>query len=234
MRASIYLLSMALLAGSSAQAAPLVTVFGDSYASGFSDWGWSETSSVDTAVKKTGLKSIKSSINASWGAYSPSKSSGNYLISQIAAISFDINPGAAANVAKVAALNLYIENSSVSGPAVSIAAYATPAIAANTWSSVRVPIAALKGSLADMSRIDLQDGAGGGAFKFNIDNLVIEAAAAPSPTPVPTVNMIRLSETRCRSSSQASPSPASSNGQVAITTVIRSSLASIRLMVWPL
>ncbi|WP_295449787.1 hypothetical protein [uncultured Thiodictyon sp.] len=150
----------------------------DDIAGGWANWSWSTAVTNDTVVKKSGTASARVAITGAWGAFSLNRDAGAVGLGSLSAITFDVNPGAATNVAKVAALVFALQDGNTLGPAVTLGGYASPALAANTWSSVSIPIGALTGSLTAMTRLNLQDGLGGGGITFNLDNLALVAAVA--------------------------------------------------------
>lgn len=167
-----------LLAAAGPALAANETVYGDSLASGWSDWSWDATFSNDTVLKKTGTASANVNIAKPWGALSLHRDLGPVNLGSLSAIAFDINPGGQDNVAKVAALRVVLQDSAdATGPVAALSSYAAPPLVANTWSTVTIPVSALKGSLASLARVDLQEGTGLNGVVFNLDNLALVPAA---------------------------------------------------------
>ena len=164
------------IGGSAAQADTYA--YDDSIASGWSNWSWdSLTSTVnDTALKKSGTASARVNIVNPWNGFSLHRDTGALSVSAFSALRFDINPGAAANVAKVAALSVTVQNDTGQSLAARLSSYATPALAANTWSTVNIPVSALSG-LSTVNRLNFQDGLGQGGVAFNVDNIALVSAA---------------------------------------------------------
>jgi len=186
------LAAICLLASAGLPAAQAdVYAYDDSIVNGWSDWSWVKGSTIvtnDTVVKKTGTASAHVSIPGAWNGFALHRDTGALNVSSLSALKFDINPGDAANVAKVAALSVTLQNDT--GPTSQIyklAAFATPALAANTWSSVSIPVSAL-GGLATVTRFNLQDGTGQGGVVFNVDNIVLVSAVVASGCPALTVD----------------------------------------------
>ncbi|SMF94215.1 hypothetical protein SAMN02949497_1524 [Methylomagnum ishizawai] len=153
----------------------------DSLAPGWSDWSWGTTYTNDTVVKKSGTASARVDIVDAWAGFSLSETPATTHLSDLSAVSFDINPGAAGNIPKVAALVFSLQNGATPGAPVAVGPYASPALAANTWSTVSVPISTLAGKLTAMNRLNLQDGLGQGGVVFNVDNIALVPAIAATP-----------------------------------------------------
>jgi len=151
----------------------------DGIDSGWSNWSWDASTLVtnDPTVKKTGAASAHVIIAGAWNGFSLHRDTGALSLGSLSALKFDINPGAAANVAKVAALSVTLQNDAGLSQAAKLSAFATPALAANTWSAVTIPVNAL-GGLATVNRFNLQDGTGLGGVVFNVDNIVLVSAVA--------------------------------------------------------
>ncbi|MGB8170145.1 MAG: hypothetical protein WCF18_21760 [Chthoniobacteraceae bacterium] len=145
----------------------------DSLSSGWADWSWNASFANDTTIKKSGTASARVTVTGAWGALSLNRNTGPASLAGLSAVTFDINPGAAANVPKAAALLVSLEHGGVIGPQAALGGYATPALAANTWSSVSIPIGALRGGLTAMTRLHLQDGQGQAGAAFNVDNIAL-------------------------------------------------------------
>ena len=154
-----------------ASAATLTYAYADSIVTGWQNWSWGTTYTNDTVVKKSGTASAKVTITDAWAGFSLSQSPTTTNLNTLSAISFDINPGAATNVAKVAAINFSLQNGNTPGTPVNIASYASPALTANTWSTVTIPVSLLAGNLTALNRLNFQDGLGQGNVVFNLDNV---------------------------------------------------------------
>ena len=89
-----------------ASAATLTYAYADSIVTGWQNWSWGTTYTNDTVVKKSGTASAKVTITDAWAGFSLSQSPTTTNLNTLSAISFDINPGAATNVAKVASLRV--------------------------------------------------------------------------------------------------------------------------------
>ncbi len=145
----------------------------DSLNSGWADWSWNVNLAQDTVIKKSGTASLRVMVTGPWGALSLNRDTGPLTLAGVSAITFDINPGAAVNVPKVAALLVTLENSGVLGSQVPLGGYVTPVPAADTWSTVSIPIDALRGQLTAMTRLNLQEGLGQSGAGFNVDNIAL-------------------------------------------------------------
>ena len=154
-----------------ASAATLTYAYADSIVTGWQNWSWGTTDTNDTVVKKSGTASAKVTITDSWAGFSLSQSPTTTNLNTLSAISFDINPGAATNVTKVASLRVSLQNGATQGSSVAIASYASPPLTANTWSTVTIPISLLAGTLTALNRLNFQDGLGQGNVVFNLDNV---------------------------------------------------------------
>jgi hypothetical protein len=161
-----------------ASAATLTYAYVDNIVTGWQNWSWGTTYTNDTAVKKSGTASAKVTITTAWAGFSLSQSPTTTNLNTLSAISFDINPGAATNVAKVAAIKFSLQNGNTLGNPVNIASYASPALTANTWSTVTIPISLLAGTLTALNRLNFQDGLGQGNVVFNVDNVGLVAVAS--------------------------------------------------------
>ncbi len=154
-----------------ASAVTLTYAYVDSIVTGWDNWSWGTTYINDTVVKKSGTASAKVTITDAWAGFSLSQSTTTNNLNTLSAISFDINPGAATNVTKVANLRVSLQNGTGQGSSVPIASYASPALTANTWSTVTIPISLLAGTLTALNRLNFQDGWGQGNVVFNLDNV---------------------------------------------------------------
>lgn len=173
-RAQIFLVAVTTgIAGlplSASGAAPTYA-YTDSIATGWQNWSWGTTYSNDTTVKKSGTASAKVTIQDAWAGFSLSQSPTTTPLNTVSAISFDIHPGAAGNLTKVTSLRLSLQNGAAQGYSIPIASYASPAITANTWSTVTIPISQLAGTLTAFDRLNFQDGLGQSNTVFNLDNI---------------------------------------------------------------
>ncbi|MBT9100198.1 hypothetical protein KFZ76_21065 [Methylovulum psychrotolerans] len=153
-----------------------IYAYNDSIVSGWSDWSWDTTTLVtnDTLLKKSGTASAHVNIAKAWNGFALHWDTGGVNLSSLSALKFDINPGG--NVAKVAALSVTLQNDTGLSNAAKLSAFATPPLAANTWSSITIPVSSL-GGLALVNRLNLQDGLGQGGVIFNVDNVVLVSAA---------------------------------------------------------
>lgn len=176
-RATLVRVAIALGLGGfqlSALAASTTYAYTDSITPGWQNWSWGTTYTDDTTVKKTGTASAKVTIKDAWAGFSLSQSPTSTPLNTLSAISFDIHPGTAANLAKISSLRVSLQNGSAQGASVPIAAYASPALSANTWSTVTIPVNLLSGfagSLTAFNRLNFQDGQGQGNVVFNLDNI---------------------------------------------------------------
>jgi hypothetical protein len=147
-------------------------IYADSLAAAWSNWSWDTTYSDDMAFKKTGTASAFVNIAKAWGGFSLHRDTGALNLNTLSAIVFDVNPGAADNVAKVGAINIAVENlGNAIGQQATLSNYANPPLAANAWSTVTVPISAVQGGLSSFVRLDVQEGTGLGGVTFHLDNL---------------------------------------------------------------
>jgi len=156
-----------------------VYAYDDSITSGWSNWSWNASTTVtnDTSLKKSGTASARVNIVGAWNGFSLHRDTGSLNLSSLSALKFDINPGASANIAKVAALSVTLQNDTGLSQRAQLSSFASPALAANTWSSVTIPVSAL-GGLATINRLNLQDWLGQGGVAFNIDNVALVSAVA--------------------------------------------------------
>ena len=132
-------------------------------------------STIDTALKKSGKASAHVNIAHAWDGFALHLETGSLGLSTLSALTFDINPGAAANVAKVGALSVTLQNDTGLSQATKLSSYATPTLTPNTWSTVNIPVSVL-GGLATVNRLNLQDGLGQGGIVFNVDNIALVTA----------------------------------------------------------
>lgn len=143
----------------------------DNISPGWSNWSWETTYADDTTIKKTGTASAHVQINSAWGGFSLNESPASNPVAGLSAISFDINPGAADNIPKVASLQLSLQHGDNLGTPLAIDTFASPPLGANVWSKISVPIGNLAGNLTNIDRINLQDGLGQGNVTFHVDNI---------------------------------------------------------------
>jgi hypothetical protein len=162
------------------QAVSAAAVYTDSLVTGWDNWSWGTTYLNDTTVKKSGTASAKVTITDPWGAFSLSQSPTTTSLSSLSAVSFDVNPGTSSNIAKVAAIKITLQNGNTIGNAVSLSTYASPPLAANTWSTVTIPMSALAGTLTALQRLNFQDGLGQGNIVFNLDNITLVPTSTTS------------------------------------------------------
>lgn len=176
---SLFFSGLWLLVGAPAAHADIYA-YEDSIDNGWSNWSWDATTTVvnDTVVKSSGTASAQVNIATLWNGFSLHRDSGDVNLNTLSAVRFDINPGSADNVPKVAALLVSLQNNTGTGPAVGLGAYAVPALAANTWSTVTIPIGSLAGALTTLNRLNWQDSQGPGGVSFNIDNIALVSAVA--------------------------------------------------------
>ncbi len=153
----------------------LITVYNGGIASGWSNWSWDNATTVisDPSMLELGTASARVGIGHAWNGFSLHRDTGDLGIASLSALTFYINPGSASNIAKVAALAITLQNDSGVGQAATLASFASPPLAANTWSFVSVPVKTLAGSLTTMNRLNLQDWTGQGNVVFNINNVAL-------------------------------------------------------------
>jgi hypothetical protein len=173
-RLALGLITLAIVGhGQALSVASLIYAYADGIVTGWANWSWGTTYTNDTTVKKSGTASAKVTITDPWGGFSLSESPTITNLNTLSAVSFDVNPGASTNITKVATISVTIQKDNALGKAVPLSTYATPPLAANTWSTVTIPISALTGTLTSLNRLNFQDGLGQGNIVFNVDNIAL-------------------------------------------------------------
>ena len=176
---------------------PRTVVFDEAVAAGWSlnGWGWGSKADL-AAAPAIGTKSVRVAMNSAWSGFSLAKLTASAAPSFIeadayATITFEINPGATVT-AQHRALELSLDNGSARAK---LAAYTLPPLAANQWSTVRIPVAAANDTKKPFHRIDLFNATTSGGFAFHLDEVALERAA-PVVTPAPTPSAPPVSAAR--------------------------------------
>lgn len=177
-------------------------VFDDAIAAGWSlnGWGWGSKADLAATPAAVGTRSVRVAMNSAWAGFSFAKLTATAAPSYVAAdaytaITFRINPGATVT-AQHRALELSLDNGSARAK---IAAYASPPLAANQWSTVRIPVAAANDKKLPFHRIDLFNASASGGFAFHLDEVALERVApvaAPAPTSAPAPSAPPVSAAR--------------------------------------
>jgi hypothetical protein len=152
-------LALAFLPAFAAQAADL-TIYEDARASGWDNWSWNTSLSVDTTRKASGASSLAVAYTAGW-----------------AGLSF--RAGAAVNTAGYSSIRFSVYGKTGSG---NLAVYTQPTDGGagspayvfkptpNAWSVVDVPLSAL-GNPGQIARVNVQDQTGTVQPAYNVDSL---------------------------------------------------------------
>lgn len=163
-------------------------VFADAVAPGWSlnGWGWGSKAEL-VVTPAIGAKALRASMTAAWGGFSLAKLTASSAPAYIEAdayafIVFQIHPGATVT-ARHRALELSLDNGSTR---TKIADYASPALAPNTWSTVRIPVSVANDKKKPFHRLDLFNNSSAGGFSFHLDEVALERAAPPTPAPSAT------------------------------------------------
>jgi hypothetical protein len=157
-------------------------VYGDSLASGWSDWSWSTTVNwSNSSPVYSGKSSVAFTYTAAWAGLNLHTSG--------------------FNTTGYSTLQFYLDGGSASGQSVQVALYNAAgtqipgmqpvnsyiqggAIAAGQWRLVSIPLSALGGTNQVITGILLQDAASGAQPTIYLDNLSL-AGGAPTATPTP-------------------------------------------------
>jgi endoglucanase len=159
----------------------MTVLYNDAVASGWSTgYSWGGTTLVsDTASKAYGTTSLKVTAPAN-SAIALGASGSSIPVANYVAVSFAINPGTS-NRTAIQALKVIVSQEGADGNAgVAISAYSNPSLASlppGHWTRVRIPMSALKGSLATFNKITIQSAS---AVVYGVDGIALESANPPN------------------------------------------------------
>lgn len=160
------------------QAANL-TIYDDALASGWEDWSWNTSLSVDTSKKVTGASSLAVTYSAGWAGLSL-RTGSPINTDGYSALRFSVYGSAGSG--KLALSTQTTDGGTGSAPFVFTP---TP----NTWTVINVPFSAL-GNPGQIARLNIQDQTGNVQPTYNIDtlrligkalSLAVDAKAARKP-----------------------------------------------------
>jgi hypothetical protein len=152
-------LAASLLSIHTALQAADITVYEDALASGWNDWSWNTTSSVNTTRVKSGTSSLAVKYQSGWAGLSWQRST-PMSTAAYTALHFWVYPTASTT------LRVGLQTSDTVDPQQTYTL--TPTV--NTWTEVNIPLTAL-GNPAQIARINIQEGAGAKPATFYLDQV---------------------------------------------------------------
>jgi len=154
-----------------AGAADLI-VYGDSLASGWQDWSWSDANNLANASPvHAGTASIAVSFNGAWGALSL-RAPAAVSTSGYTAVTFWVHGGSSGTRSLIA--NIYQTDA---GSMSTNVAFSAPA---GVWTPITLTISAL-GNPTAIARINIQDNSGTVQPTFYVDDMRLAGTAVPLP-----------------------------------------------------
>jgi|GEM_PF-4739236 len=163
-------------------------------------WKWGNSYAAISSTKYfEGSKSILGQLKAAWAGVTLDSldGSGNPKLQNSAdydSISFAFNPGSSSlTLIKNIQIALVQSSPSKLSQFVNIAAHATPALASNTWSQIKIPLSVLAASAQSFNQIVFfNNNNSTTALSFYVDNIIMAKKATsgstPTPTPAPTAS----------------------------------------------
>jgi len=147
-------------------------LYTDGLQNSWDNWSWNATINLNNASPvHTGSRSVAVTLTAAWGALSLHHA--DLDTSAYESLSFWVHGGTSGGQR----LKVVAELNGVAQPATNL-----PALAANTWQRITLPLAALGiAGKPNFSRLNFQDRLGAAQATFYLDDLVLVSSTTPPP-----------------------------------------------------
>ena len=145
-----------------------MSVYEDALVNGWQNWSWNTTVGNETIIVNSGASSLAVTLaGGGLSLHHDDMDTQNYP-----SLTFWINGGPTGG--QLLAIN--IERDTGTQPA-----FALPALVANTWQKITVPMSSLSGAnITDLNRITFREVSGGSAATFYLDDVRLDLAPPPS------------------------------------------------------